>query len=210
MIAVPSAARTRLDSDADDDRAAALPGRRWQDGTMIEVQTAHTADLDAAVLSRLRALLDDVFEGDMSDHDWEHSLGGVHALVWEGGEVVGHASVVQRRLLHRGRALRTGYVEGVGVRADRRGRGHGAAMMEALERVVRGAYELGALGTTDAAADFYADRGWERWRGPTSALTPTGIERTEQEDGSVYVLPVAVTLDLSGELTCDWRDGDVW
>jgi hypothetical protein len=24
------------------------------------------------------------------------------------------------------------------------------------------------------------------------------------------VLPVAMELDLTGELTCDWRDGDVW
>jgi aminoglycoside 2'-N-acetyltransferase I len=174
------------------------------------LHTAHTADVDAATLRAARALLDAVFEGDMSDHDWEHSLGGVHALAWEAGELVGHASVVQRRLLHGGRALRAGYVEGVGVRADRRGRGHGAAMMEALERVVRGAYELGALGTTGEAADFYAARGWERWRGPTSALTPAGIARTEEEDGSVYVLPGTLPLDLSGELTCDWRDGDVW
>jgi aminoglycoside 2'-N-acetyltransferase I len=177
---------------------------------MIEVRTAHTADLDAATLEAARALLDAVFEGELTDHDWEHSLGGVHALVWEGAELIGHASVIQRRLLHRGRALRTGYVEGVGVRADRRGRGHGAAMMEALERVVRGAYQLGALGAADQAADFYAARGWALWQGPSSTLTPTGIVPTEEEDGCIYVLPVAMPLDLSGELTCDWRDGDVW
>jgi aminoglycoside 2'-N-acetyltransferase I len=177
---------------------------------MTELRTAHTADLDAATLTAARALLDGVFEGDMSDHDWQHSLGGVHALGWEGDELVGHAAVVQRRLLHGGRALRAGYVEGVGVRADRRRRGHGAALMEALERIIRGAYELGALGATDQAADFYAARGWERWQGPTSALTPAGITRTEQEDGSVYVLPTAASLDLTAEITCDWRDGDLW
>ena len=177
---------------------------------MPELRTAHTADVDRELLASLRALLVDVFEGDFSEHDWEHSLGGVHAFVCEGSEVVGHASVVQRRLLHGGRALRAGYVEAVGVRADRRRRGHAGAMMEALERVVRGAYDLGALGATDEAASLYAARGWKLWRGPTSALTPTGTVRTEEEDGSVYVLPVTVPLDLSGELTCDWRDGDVW
>ncbi|MGH3928432.1 MAG: GNAT family N-acetyltransferase [Pseudonocardiaceae bacterium] len=177
---------------------------------MTEVCTAHTADLDTATLTAARALLDEVFEGELTYHDWEHSLGGVHALVWEGAELIGHASVVQRRLLHGGRALRTGYVEGVGVRADRRRRGHGAAMMAALERVIRGGYELGALGATDEAAEFYAARGWQLWQGPTWALTPTGIERTEEEDDCIYVLTLAVPLDLSGELTCDWRDGDVW
>jgi aminoglycoside 2'-N-acetyltransferase I len=122
---------------------------------MAELQTAHTAELDAATLTAAQALLYDVFD-DMTDHDWEHALGGVHILVWEGADLIVHASVIQRRLLHGGRALRTGYgyVEGVGVRLDRRGRGHGAAMMGALETVVRGAYELGALGATDEAAAF--------------------------------------------------------
>jgi aminoglycoside 2'-N-acetyltransferase I len=174
------------------------------------LQVAHTADLDPAALRAARALLDAVFEGEMTDADWEHALGGIHALVWDGEEVVGHASVIQRRLLHGGRALRAGYVEGVGVRADRRRRGVGATMMEALEHVVRGAYDLGALGATDEGAAFYASRGWQRWRGRTFALTPGGIVRTEEEDDAVYVLPVSMPLDLTGELTCDWRDGDVW
>jgi aminoglycoside 2'-N-acetyltransferase I len=177
---------------------------------MTEVRTAHTADLDAATLRAARALLDVVFRGRFSDHDWEHALGGVHALAWEDDELIGHASVVQRRLLHGGRALRAGYVEGVGVSEHRRGHGQGAALMAALERVIRSAYDLGGLGSTDEAAGFYAARGWRQWRGPTSALTPAGTARTESDDGGIYVLPVAVPLDLSGELACDWRDGAVW
>jgi aminoglycoside 2'-N-acetyltransferase I len=176
---------------------------------VVQIQMAHTADLDPAVFGAARALLFEVFD-DMTDDDWEHSLGGMHALVWDGAELVGHASVVQRRLLHGGRALRAGYVEGVGVRAAFRARGHGAAMMAALERIVRAAYDLGALGAADEAADFYAARGWKRWQGPSSVLTPSGIQRTPEDDGGIYVLPVSVPLDLTGELTCDWRDGDVW
>ena len=177
---------------------------------MIEVQTAHTADLDPAAARAARALLDEAFAGDFDEHDWEHSLGGVHALVWEGDAVVGHAAVVQRRLLHGGRALRAGYVEGVGVRADRRRHGYGGAMMTAVGRIVRAAYDLGALGATDDGVGVYTAHGWRQWQGPLSVLTPDGLVRTGEEDGAVYVLPVAVPLDLSGELTCDWRDGDVW
>jgi aminoglycoside 2'-N-acetyltransferase I len=177
---------------------------------MTGIRTAHTADLDPGVLAAAHILLLDVFEGDYTDDDWEHALGGVHALAWEGGELVGHGSLVQRRLLHGGRALRTGYLEGVGVRADRRGRGHGAALLAALERVVRRAYQLGALSTTETAPGFYAARGWQPWLGPTFALTPSGVTRTADEDGGIFVLPVAVRLDRSGELTCDWRDGELW
>lgn len=177
---------------------------------MKGTQTAHTADLEPAVLAAARALLGEVFEGDYTDQDWENALGGLHALAWQGDELVGHAALVQRRLLHGGQALRTGYLEGVGVRADRRGRGHGAAIVAALERVVRRAYQLGALSATERAVGFYAARGWQRWQGPTWALTPDGRNRTVDEDGGVFVLPVTVPLDLSGSLTCDWRDGELW
>jgi aminoglycoside 2'-N-acetyltransferase I len=176
---------------------------------MTRLQTAHTADLDTATLDAARALLYGVFD-DFAEDDWEHALGGVHALLWEGDELIGHASVVQRRLLHGGQALRTGYIEGVGVRADRRRRGHAAAMMDALERVVRGAYDLGALGASEEGAALYTARGWRIWQGPTSVLTPAGIVRTTEDDGWVYVLPVSVDLHLHGALTCDWREGDVW
>ena len=177
---------------------------------MSAIRTAHTSELDAGTLAAARALLADVFAGDFGDDDWEHALGGIHALAYEGDELVGHASVVQRRLVHGGAALRTGYVEGVGVRADRRGHGHGAALMEAVERVVGGAYDIGALGSTDEALSFYGRRGWRVWQGPLYALTPDGVTPTPDEQGGVLVLPLATALDVTAPLICDWRDGDVW
>lgn len=176
----------------------------------IDLRVAHTAEAGPAALKAARELLEQVFGDEMTDEDWEHALGGIHAFAWARGRLVGHASVVQRRLLHRGHALRTGYVEGVGVHPERRRQGYGAALMAALERVVHGAYELGALGASEEGARFYASRGWLKWRGATWALTPSGTVRTAEEDDSVYVLPVSARLDLAGDLTCDYRDGDLW
>jgi aminoglycoside 2'-N-acetyltransferase I len=156
---------------------------------MTDVVTAHTSDLDEATRASARQLLYDVFD-DMTEHDWEHSLDGIHALAWAGEEPVAHASVIQRRLLHGGRALRAGYLEGVAVRADHRHRGHGAALMTALERVTRRAYDVGALGATDEGAEFHLSRGWQLWRGPTSAHTPTVVRRTEEDDGCIHVPPL--------------------
>jgi aminoglycoside 2'-N-acetyltransferase I len=79
-----------------------------------------------------------------------------------------------------------------------------------LPRVIRRAYDLGGLSATDAGSALYLSRGWQLWEGPTSALTPSGTRRTPDDDGSVHVLAGGAELDLSAELTCDWRDGDVW
>jgi aminoglycoside 2'-N-acetyltransferase I len=175
---------------------------------VITVRTAHTADVPADVLAAARKLVADAFDGDFTEQDWEHSLGGMHATAWVDDELVGHAAVVQRRMLHGGRALRCGYVEGVGVRADHRRRGCASALMAEMERVVRGGYDLGALAATEQGVPLYVGRGWQRWRGTTWTLTPDG--RAHAEDDSVYVWPLAVPLDLAGELVCDYRDGDPW
>ena len=179
---------------------------------MTQLRIAHTADLSPGDLHEVRALLEAAFVDDdeVTDEDYEHALGGVHALLWEGPQLIGHGSVVLRRLLHDGRALRTGYVEAVAVHPDRRRRGHGATAMAALERVIRRAYELGALAATDQGAAFYAARGWRAWTGTASVITPGGLERTEEDEGAIYVLPVTARLGAEGDLACDWRNGDVW
>jgi aminoglycoside 2'-N-acetyltransferase I len=179
-------------------------------GAEFTLRMGHTAGLERRVLDAARALADDVFGALFDDDDWDHTLGGVHALVWAGDELAAHGSVIQRRLLHGGRALRTGYVEAIAVREAHRGQGCGATVMEALESVIRGAYSLGALSATDAGAGFYAGRGWRQWEGPVSALTPTGVMPTPTQDERIFVLEGDVPLDLAGELTCDWRDGNLW
>jgi aminoglycoside 2'-N-acetyltransferase I len=180
-----------------------------EDEHVIEPRIRHTADLDAGTRSAIRDLLDAEFDN-FTDEAFENVLGGVHALIFEGAELIGHASVVQRRMLYGGRALRAGYIEGVAVREDRRRRGHGQAMMCALERVVRSAFDLGALGASADGARLYTARGWQRWRGSSSAMTPDGIHRTADMDGAIYVLEVSVPLDASRDLICDWRDGSLW
>lgn len=174
------------------------------------IQVGHTAELGAPALAAARSLLERAFAGDFGPADWEHALGGMHLLTWEGPELIGHAAVVQRRLLHGDRALRCGYVEAVAVVAERRGRGHAGTMMARVERIIADAYEIGALSASTDGVGLYRKRGWLQWPGRTAALTPRGIERTEEDDGRIFVLPLASPMDLAGELICDWRDGDVW
>ena len=60
------------------------------------LRLALTADLDDAILRRLRALVDDAFEGGFTDEDWEHALGGTHAIIEADGVLMAHGSLVER------------------------------------------------------------------------------------------------------------------
>jgi aminoglycoside 2'-N-acetyltransferase I len=178
-----------------------------------QVHTArlvHTADLKSDARQRAYEMVNDAFAGEFTDSDWDHALGGMHALIWHHGAIIAHGAVVQRRLLYRGVALRCGYVEAVAVREDWRGQGLAIAILNACEQVIRGGYQLGALSSTDRGRRLYTQRGWLPWQGPTSVLAPTGPTRTPDDDGSVFVLPVGTGLDATAALTCDWRQGDVW
>ncbi|MDO0911544.1 GNAT family N-acetyltransferase [Streptomyces sp. DT2A-34] len=174
-------------------------------------RTVHTADLTTAELRAIRALLDDAFDGDFSDEDFEHGLGGMHALVHDdAGRLVAHGSVIMRRVRHRDRWLRVGYVEAVGVRPDARRTGLGGRVMAELERVIDRAYDAGMLSASDEGAALYAARGWEVWGGRVCALGPQGVVRLPDEEGSTFVRPaLAGPLDPAFELVFDWRDGDV-
>ena len=179
---------------------------------MAEVRRAHTAELCTAELGEIRRLLDRAYAGSFSEDDWDHTIGGLHVLIVEDGELVGHVAVVQRRLLHRNRSVRAGYVEGLAVRRDRRRRGHAAAAMTEAERAIDRTYELGALSDGTGIEGFYQRRGWLAWAGPTFVLSPDGPQWTSGEDGTILVrrTPTSPELDLAAPLGCDWRTGDAW
>jgi aminoglycoside 2'-N-acetyltransferase I len=177
---------------------------------MVTLREACTDALSVTLRVELRRLLDAAFEGDCSDDDWDHALGGVHVWVTDADRVISHASVVARTLLHADRPMRVGYVEAVATLATHRRRGYGSMVMTRVGEIVADGYALGALSTS--AHVFYERLGWQRWRGRTFVDGPRGRERTAEEDGGIMVLrtPRSPALDLGGDLVCDWRAGDVW
>ena len=209
-----------------DSFAAGLPKRRvtlpsvlvrtltLDSGASLRGYLAHTAEIDPAPLRACRDLLDVVFEGDLTGADWEHALGGMHSIITDGDVVIGHASVVQRCLLHRSGAWRAGYVEGVGVHLRWQRQGVGRLLMAPLLEIVTNCCDLGALSASDAARPLYDGLGWQRWLGPTLAMTPNGIVATPDDDDGIYVYPCSPAflerVDRTASLCCDWRDGDVW
>ena len=177
---------------------------------MVALRIAPTDALAPSFVRDLRALLDTAFEGHFTEHDWDHTIGGLHVWLRGSRGLISHGALVERTLVCSGTTLRIGYVEAVVTEASHRRRGHGARVMRRIGEIIRADYALGALSTgTDA---FYATLDWERWSGPTFVDGPTGRERTPADDEDVMILrtPQAPRLDLAGEIVCDWRLGDVW
>lgn len=169
-----------------------------------------TDELTDADQAALRSMLDAAFRGRFDDHDWDHALGGWHALTHEDGRVVAHAAVVERVLEVGDRSFRTGYVEAVATAPDRQGEGFGDRVASAVTRIVRESFELGGLSTAHHA--FYERLGWERWQGPTYVRDGDDMIRSEDEDDGVMVLRFGPSeaIDLTAPIRCETRPGDDW
>lgn len=173
-----------------------------------------THDLSERDITCIRELLVASFGSDdderFTDDDWEHAVGGVHFVLELDGEIVTHASVVERELHVDGRPIRTGYVEAVATAQDQQGAGFGSLVIADVTAYIRERFELGALGTGHHR--FYGRLGWLTWTGPSFVRTPEGTVRTPDEDGYILVLPTSSSppLDLSSSISCDPRAGDVW
>ena len=172
-----------------------------------------TTALAPEELRALRAVMDAAFgtgEEAFGDDDWVHALGGQHFVLDLDGEILSHASVVERVLEIDGRPLRTGYVEAVATAPARQGAGLGSLVMAEVNAYIRDGFELGALGT--GRHQFYERQGWRTWTGPSAVRTPEGDRPTPDDDGYIMVLatPTSPPLDLSVAISCEWRPGDVW
>src|SRR5438132_13369500 len=158
----------------------------------------------------MRALFAAAWAGRFSQEDWDRTFGGLHVLCRVDGELMAHGAVIERALWLDGGPLRVGYLEAVATRPANQGRGHGSAVVDALDAIVREDYQLGALST--GRRSFYERLGWLLWRGPLAVRTAEGDTPTVFERGAVLVLPTrrVPDPDLDATLVCDLRSGDDW
>ncbi len=95
-------------------------------------------------LTEIRRLLVQAFEGGFSEDDWEHTIGGWHVVVADGGVALSHAAVVPRVLEVADRPLHAGYVEGVATAPVRQRQGLGSLAMAEVSELLRSEFEMGA------------------------------------------------------------------
>jgi aminoglycoside 2'-N-acetyltransferase I len=180
-------------------------------GDDITTTVVTDAEIDPGLLVAARAICDTTFGDRFSDDDWDHTLGGVHLLLFDEGLLVGHAAVVPRSIGFGELTLRAGYVEGVAVLPEVQGRGLGSRLIRAANAILeRDGSEVGVLSTSRTS--FYARLGWATWQGPSFVRYADALVRTPDEDDGLMVLRVPATPDLvaTWPITCDARPGDDW
>jgi aminoglycoside 2'-N-acetyltransferase I len=177
---------------------------------MVALRSASTDALSSRFLHDIRMLLDAAFAGDFTDEDWAHAIGGIHVWLIGSRGLISHGSLIERTLVCSGQTLRVGYVEAVATAEAHRRKGYGTMVMKRVGELIRERYALGVLST--GAHRFYESLDWERWRGPTFVDALRGRKRTSEDDGGIMILRTSRSpyLDLSGDIVCDWRVGDVW
>jgi aminoglycoside 2'-N-acetyltransferase I len=178
--------------------------------TPPKVLVSSSAETAQPLLADLRDLLVDAFEGEFSDEDWEHCLGGWHVVAFDGDTALAHAAVVPRSIRVGNQNFAAGYVEGVATRPDRQRQGLGSQVMTEAAGVIRREFDLGVLSTD--RWEFYQRAGWERWQGPTFVRTDGRLVRTEDEDDGIMVLRAGPSqeVDVTAPISCDSRPGDDW
>ncbi|MGH2444629.1 MAG: GNAT family N-acetyltransferase [Candidatus Limnocylindria bacterium] len=180
----------------------------------LRIRTAQTDELEPDQLAELTELCELAFDEPFAAV-WERVGPGLHVMAEVDGRVAAHAMIVDRSLYlgHEADiALDAGYVENVATLPEVQGRGHGAAAMREIGRIIASEYVIGALATGSNA--FYAKLGWETWIGPTSVRMADGERvRSSNEDGHVMILRTPRTppdLQLDTPIAIDWRPEDPW
>lgn len=178
---------------------------------VVDIAVLHSDDVDAAARADLRRLWSNAFGQGFDDHDADHAFGGVHVLVRDGDQLVGHASAVPRLIRFSDEPWRTvAYVEAVATEPARQGQGIGRQAMGRLQDEIASRWDLAML-STGRATGFYEQLGWQRWLGLSYTDTESGVVLDGEHGGlMVFIADPSAVVDRTLAVTCQDRPGDAW
>jgi GNAT superfamily N-acetyltransferase len=178
-------------------------------GEAIRVTSARTEELNADT----RGAIIHVCRSAHQDDDFVHLFsyipsGGIHVLAYCEQELVSHAVATTRWLQPEGTPLlRAAYVDAVATLPAYQSRGIGSMVMRHLASLIS-EYEIACLETERMT--FYAQIGWEAWRGALASRKADELLPTPDQKG-IMILRLERTppLDVDGLLVVEY-DGRIW
>lgn len=165
--------------------------------------------LPVTLIPKVRQLLVDSFEGEFSEDDWQHSLGGVRLIGFMNEEIVAHGAVVPRAVRIDDVEEIIGYVEAIAVDPRFWRQGIGTALMEEITKICKSQYQFSMLSTGEK--DFYRRSGWVDFKGESYVDLGEKVVRSEEEDEGLMYLGVGNYSNVSPfKVVCKSRAGDAW
>src|SRR5687768_6383339 len=174
----------------------------------ITINTRRTQDINEAERSAIVRLCTEAHQVDFGPLFSFLPPDGLHVLAYREKQLVSHAVVTTRWLQPDNLPLlKTAYVDAVATDPAFQGKGIGSSVMRHLASVIQ-SYELACLETERVS--FYAQLGWEEWRGSLAGRKGTELLPTPDQKG-IMILRLARTplLDLNASLTVEY-DGRIW
>ena len=174
----------------------------------ITMKTSRTKDINDAERSAIIRLCTDAHHVDFGPLFSFLPPDGLHVLAYDDAQLVSHAVVTTRWLQPENLPiLKTAYVDAVATDPAYQRQGVGSSVMRHLASAIQD-YELACLETERVS--FYAQLGWEEWRGSLAGRKGTELMPTPDQKG-IMILRLAHTppLNLDGSLTVEY-DGRIW
>ena len=175
----------------------------------IIVRSARTEDLNADTRASIIHVCRTAHQKDDFIHLFSYiPSDGIHVFAYREQELVSHAVVTTRWLQPEGLPmLRTAYVDAVATLPAYQGQGIGSTVMRHLATIISD-FEIACLETDRVS--FYAQLGWEAWRGPLAGRRASELLPTPDQKG-IMILRLARTppLDLDSMLVIEY-DGRIW
>lgn len=126
--------------------------------TYVRIVSFPEMSVPEVLREQVAALHESVWPGSSPGHD--PLLDPVSLLLLDGDEVVAALDILSKPLVHAGETFAASGLSAVVTRGDRRGRGHGKALVSAGRQAMAGR-DLGIFTCDRPLRGFYEDAGWE-------------------------------------------------
>jgi aminoglycoside 2'-N-acetyltransferase I len=176
--------------------------------SQMVIETLKT-DINRELSEKIKSMLHRAYEGDFSEEDWEHTLGGVRYLGWIGDELIANGSICSRTIWLNDIETHVGYIEAIAVEPKFWSKGYGTQLMQSISKDALSAYSVSMLSTSEKG--FYRRVGWTDFRGESFVTLSNKEVRTANDDKGLMLLGSdADYLTRIIKVVCESRSGDVW
>lgn len=176
---------------------------------MLQIALISDSDLSEELEASLRELLNDAFDGDFAEADWQHTLGGIRFVGHLDNHLVAHGAVVARKMEVDDQVIEVGYVEGIAIAPRYWGKGYGSKLMEEITRYCNSKYSISILSTDEQT--FYKKHGWSNFDGESYvSINGTVTRSAEEDEGLMMLFGLDQTMVSPRKVVCESRAGDAW